>query len=420
MVSQIVMAYKIAVTVTDSNDIAAYRINVDNNPLFAKIVADKRLRIESTAVNAEALLPGGPYDLWAEGEKARFVKDLVGAFAATARLPKMLNRTAILETLLQGCEAGDFVLRVTRADKSVRTFWKSRPDETALGDPSLEVVLSDAAVLTELDYAVLVPGALPGLWPPSPPAPLPLAGEGGLALADLVAYFSGKHFVAVDKGGYTENLLIPAAQEGAIKAAVGQAIKSGRIWLVNGTISVLGEDVPAGFLNEHAELYSPPAPISTSDLLPGQLSSAWSGEDTTAHLLHGALSAKAGKPLPWMPVRQALEDGFRLGLFERTLESGPWPCDLGGASAVKMRLVKGGVRETPVTAYGAKAATAELETHEVQDLADQIDELRQVTAGHALHIKVTVEFGEAGKVEREVVDRVNAILSKIKMGWEVG
>jgi len=420
MVSQIVMAYKIAVTVTDSNDIAAYRINVDNDPLFAKIVADKRLRIESTAVNAEALLPGGPYDLWAEGEKARFVKDLVGAFAATARLPKMLNRTAILETLLQGCEAGDFVLRVTRADKSVRTFWKSRPDETALGDPSLEVVLSDAAVLTELDYAVLVPGALPGLWPPSPPAPLPLAGEGGLALADLVAYFSGKHFVAVDKGGYTENLLIPAAEEGAIKAAAGQAIKRGRIWLVNGTISVLGEDVPAGFLNEHAELYPPPAPISTSDLLPAQLSSAWSGEDTTAHLLHGALSAKAGKALPWMPVRQVLEDGFRLGLFERTLESGPWPCDLGGASAVKMRLVKGGAKETPVTAYGAKTATAELETHEVQDLADQIDELRQVTAGHALHIKVTVEFGEAGKVEQDVVDRVNAILGKIKTGWKVG
>lgn len=409
MVSQIVMAYSIAVTVNDANDIAAYRINVDNDPLFGKIVADKRLRIESTAVNAEALLPGGPYDLWAEGEKARFVKDLVGAFAATARLPKMLNRTAILETLLQGCEAGDFVLRVTRGDKSVRTFWKCRPGETALGDPSLEVVLSDAAVLTELDYAVLAPGVLPGLW-----------NKESITLADLATYFSGKHFVPIDKGGYTENLLIPAAEEGAIKAAVGLGVKSGRIWLVNGTISVLGEEVPAGFLNEQAALYPPPAPISATDLLPVQLSGAWSGDDTTAHLLHAALSAKAGKPLPWTPIRQALDDGFRLGLFERTLESGPWPCDLGGASAVKMRLVKSGAKETPATAYGAKVATAELETHEVQDLADQIDELRQVTAGHALHIKVTVEFGEAGKVEQEIVDRVNGILGKIKTGWKVG
>ena len=80
---------------------------MENGLKLAKMVADKRLRIESTAVNSEALLPGGPFDLWADGDKARFVKDLVGAFAATAKLPKMLNRRAILETLLAGCEAGD-------------------------------------------------------------------------------------------------------------------------------------------------------------------------------------------------------------------------------------------------------------------------------------------------------------------------
>jgi hypothetical protein len=85
-----------------------------------------------------------------------------------------------------------------------------------------------------------------------------------------------------------------------------------------------------------------------------------------------------------------------------------------------MRLLKGGAKDMPTTAYGAKVATAELETHEVQDLADQLDELRQVTAGHALHIKVTVEFGEAGKVEQELIDRVNGILGKIKMDWKVG
>ena len=238
------------------------------------------------------------------------MKDLVGAFAATARLPKMPDRAAILETLLQGCEAGDFVLCVTRGDKSIRTFWKCRPDEIALKDPSLEIVLSDAAAaLTEIDHRVLASKALLGLWDKQP-----------ITFADLASYFSGKHFLSVDKGGYTENQLIPVAEEGAIKAAVAQAVVSGRIWLVNGTISVLGEDVPAGFLDEHAELYLPPAPISPRDLLPAQLSSAWSKDRTTALLLHGALSAKAGKSLPWIPIRQALEEGFRLGLFERTLE----------------------------------------------------------------------------------------------------
>ena len=56
MASQIVMAWCIAVTVDDSNKIAAHRVVVDNTPLFARLVTDRRLRIQSTAINAEALL----------------------------------------------------------------------------------------------------------------------------------------------------------------------------------------------------------------------------------------------------------------------------------------------------------------------------------------------------------------------------
>ena len=123
--------------------------------------------------------------------------------------------------------------------------------------------------------------------------------------------------------------------------------------------------------------------------------------------------------MPWGPVRQALSDGFRLGLFERTVESVPWPCDLGGASAVKFRLGKG-VRDAPARAHGGSTATAELETHEIQDLADQIDELRKVAAGHALRIKVLIEFGETDTVDQELVDRVNAILEDVKEGWRIG
>lgn len=408
MVSQIVMAYCIAVTVNDSNEVAAYRINVDNEPLFAKMAADKRLRIESTAVNAEALLPGGPFDLWAAGDKARFVKDLVGAFAATARLPKMLNRSAILETLLQGCEVGDFVLRVTRADKSVRTFWKSRPDDAATQDSSLEVALSDAVTLTELDAALLAPGVLNGLWKTD-----------AITLADISAYFSGKHIVEVDKGGYTENVLIPAADQAAIAAAVAGAVKSSRVWLVNGTISVLGEDVPAGFVNESAQLLAPPPSFSSVDILPEQLVAAWSGGQSNAHLIHGALSAKFGKPLPWARVAQALDEAFRLGLIERSLDSASWPCDMGGASAVKIRVSKNEVKESqPPKHYGSKVATAELQLHEVQDLADHVDALREATAGHPLRIRVTVEVGENGQIDQAVVDKVNAVLSEVKAGWK--
>ena len=240
-----------------------------------------------------------------------------------------------------------------------------------------------------------------------------------MKLADLASYFSGKHFVPIDKGGFEENQIIPAADETTIKGAVARAVKDGLIWLVNGTISILGDEAPAGFLNDSATLYPPPPRIEAADLLPAQLADAWDGEETDAHLIHGALSVKAGKPLPWLPVRQALEDAFRLGVFERTVDSGPWPCDLGGAPTIKLRVADSQILDSQGESYGGKQATAELETHEIQDLAEGIDELRQVTAGHTLRIKVKVAFGEAGNVDQEMTDRVNALLEKIKPGWRV-
>jgi hypothetical protein len=408
MASHILMAYCIVVTLNEANEIAAFRISVDNGSLFTKIMNDKRARIESTAVNAEALLPGGPYDLWQAGEKSRYVKDLVGAFASTARLPKMLSRSAILDTMLLGCEAGDFVLRVTRADKSVRTFWKTQPDEHALADPSLEVILADAATLSELEPSLIAPGALPGLW----------AGA-SIKIEDLSQYFSGKHYVQVDKGGYVEPMVIPAATPAAIKDAVADAVKSGRLWLVNGQISVLGEDVPSGFLTDDASLFAPPASIAATDLLPANLPAAWSGEQTTAHLIHASLSNKCRKPLPWVSVRTALDEAFRLGVLERTVDSNDWPSDFGGAAGVKVMVRKREWTEPKSAPYGASVATAELETNEIQDLADNIAEIKKAAAGQKLRFKVTIEVGEAGSKPQAVIDQLNKILGDIRAGWKI-
>lgn len=109
-----------------------------------------------------------------------------------------------------------------------------------------------------------------------------------------------------------------------------------------------------------------------------------------------------------------------LSLIERSLDSGPWPCDLGGAAAVKIVARKSEAKEpAPPKHYGSKTATAELQTHEAQDLADHIDALREATAGHPLRIRVTVEIGDGTTVDQSVVDRVNAVLAEVKVGWYV-
>ena len=158
-------AYSVVVTVNEHNDIHAFRVAVSGDPLFVTIKADRRARIQETAISSEAMLPGGPYDLWREGEESRRVKDLVGSFAEFAKLPKMLRQREILDTVIQGVRDGIWVGVLVRPDRTIRTFWRTGIDDQALKDPALEVFLPESASLTDIDPALLGYQRLPGLWP---------------------------------------------------------------------------------------------------------------------------------------------------------------------------------------------------------------------------------------------------------------
>ena len=130
-------AWTIVVTVNPQNAVEALRVTVGSDPLFATVKADRRTRIQETAINAEALLPGGPYDLWRDGEPARRVKDLASAFSELPRLPKMLRAPEILATIDRGVQDGQFVAVLQRPDGSVKTWWRTPVDEAASSEPAL-------------------------------------------------------------------------------------------------------------------------------------------------------------------------------------------------------------------------------------------------------------------------------------------
>src|SRR5437867_2125005 len=308
-------AYCLVVTVSEKNEVQAFKVTVGGEPLFNTIKKEKRTRIQETAISADALLPGGPYDLWRNDETARRVKDLVGAFAQFPHLPKMLNRQAILDTLLEGCREGRFVLRVTRPDRSVRTWWHETPDDNALKDPGLEVVLPEAAGLMALAPALLKPGVLPGLWDTPE-----------VTLAGICAYFSGGRVVKIPREGYEEPVTIPQAERAVIEAAVHAAVRDGTLWLTAGPASICGEEIPTGVLTDDARLQGPPPSIPAMDVLPDNLPEAWGGDTTTALAIAGALAKKMGKMLPWITVQRAIDGAYRARFLERTPDSGSWPC----------------------------------------------------------------------------------------------
>ncbi|MBP7559877.1 MAG: ATP-binding protein [Armatimonadetes bacterium] len=408
-------AYCIVVTLDAKGEVQAFKLSVDESePLFAIVKADKRSRIQETAVSADALLPGGPYDLWHAGDTAQRVKDLAGAFAQRPALPKMLRRSEILATLAQGAAEGFFVLRATRPDKSVRTFWRTRVAEQDMADPGMEVVLLEAAELTELDPALLVPGALPGLWP---------EGAETLAVGAATTHFDGTHALTVQRGSYEESYLVPRAAAGVVEAAIADAIGAGHLWLVHGPTSLWHETVPTEALADAAELRRPPAPVAAHDLLPDNLPVAWSGDTTTVAALASALNVARGLPQPWWVIHGAVEDAFRLRMLERAPESGPWPCDAGGAAGVIVRIPKEAPKppiQPPLPTPGTYVTEAEVGAGEIANLADEIGGILKAATDIELHFRLRIEATGVTDEKKPLLAEINDHLRKVGEGLRLG
>ncbi len=324
-------AYCIVVTVSDKDDVQAFKISVADEAHFETIKKDSRSRVKDTAITADALLPSGPYDLWKGGETSRRVKDLAGAFAQLPHLPKMLKSQAIVETLVEDCIQGTFVLKLTRPDRTFRTWWRTRPDDAALADPALELVLPEAAELGDLPGELLAPKVLPNLW----------AGD-QITTQAVLDYFNGTSVVQVDKGGFQDPVPVPKASAVAVNTAIGEAVAASKVWLLSGPASLLAEPVPAGVLTAASTLCVAPTMIAVPEILPANLPDAWAGEETNALALATALSQKAGKTLPWKTIKDVIGASLNARFTQLADGSAPWPCDLPAAQTVKLKVAPAG------------------------------------------------------------------------------
>jgi hypothetical protein len=408
-------AYTVAVTLDKDGEALAFKVPPGDS-LFEQIKAHSKSRIQETEITAEALLPGGPYDLWQKGETERRVQVMVRAFAEDTRLPKMLRPEAVRETIAQGCKNGTFVLRLTRPDGSKRTFWRVQPDEVALEEESLYAVLPEEAELAAIEPKLMNPGELPDLWE-----------KDQITVGDCHDYFSGDTVIKKDYDRFP----VPEASKQVVNEAVGEAVEDGMLWILNGNASLCGETVPTGILQPDAELHSPPQPVSAADLLPDNLSGAWSNETTTAESIDDALANQRGVRLPWPTVREAISGAFNANLLKRTVDSDEWPIDRGGAAGVKIKLPQsdtgggdtgggdtgesggGSGGGTQPRSVSGSEATATLEPEGIQDLADEIANLMIAEPGIDFSFQVSVETSRDSPLSDDTKEKLNEVLSRV-------
>jgi hypothetical protein len=314
-----------------------------------------------------------------------------------------------VDTLVDGCVAGDFMLRLKRPDQTVRTWWRTRPDEEALKDPDLEVVLSTAAELAEIPGALLRKGVLPGLWET----------KAELALSEFKAHFAGGKVVQVDRGGYTEGQQVPKASGEVVSAAIEKAVAEGDLWLVSGPTSLFKESIPAGVLTDASLLLPPPEPIVTAAILEANVPAAWKESRASVAGILAQLSVQRGRPVPWFQVQQAVDGAIRARLVELDMKSVPWPCDPSAAAKIVLKAVAGGgfAGGSGGAVMNDKGVTyrAYLQPNELQDLADVLTQIMELQAKHGIKIRfnLAIEATAEGDLKPEATAELRKKLDDV-------
>ena len=396
-------AYGTVVTVDERNAVEAFKLPPSGRPLFTEIKSQERARIRETPINAEALLPDGPYDLWREGEHARPVKDLAGAFARHPRLPKVPKPQLLVDTVLQGVERGLLVGRWVRPDGSDSTWWREPVDPAVREDPRLEVCLPEHTELSRLFEGLLAPGALPELWGGTEDAPQ-------VSLREVTAYFGGGRVVSVPQEGYDEPHTIPRCSEREVREAVNRAVEQGIVWLTNGPTSVWKEPIPYGALEPDALLRPAPEPIAAHELTQEALPGAWKDGRANGIALTQALSRSRGIALPWGLVRDAIATSTASRWLR--LSDGSSSVNCGYEASGGLLLERPGPEPDPPPVDPPPAAGAVLEGAQIQDLAEQIPKLLSASAGAGLrfHVRVVLD-GDLPHGDRSAVDELLAEVS---------
>jgi hypothetical protein len=261
--------------------------------LMATLLLEKGLRLFKEKMDATAIMPGGPYAIWPPSDASIRVRDLYYAFGQQAKLPKLLSRQVVLNTIEDAVFRGVLALCCKRSDGSEQWYWRSSID-MADWEEIAEAWLPERTSLKSLSSTAILPDSLTGLWPTS---------DQGVKLSQLYTWFDGKHnFEEKTHPDYPPELRpIPTVDYQIVQQAVSTAITNGSLWLVFGNESILKQKPSAIQLDSEAVLYRPPVPLSSIDFLPPSLPAAWTSGDepiTDVEKLYSEIKNSRGKPWP--------------------------------------------------------------------------------------------------------------------------
>ncbi|MGD0265018.1 MAG: DUF499 domain-containing protein [Candidatus Methylomirabilota bacterium] len=405
-------AFELVIYVDTAGNAQQKKFTMGSEALFPTLMREKDLRIYREKINAETLLPGGPFSKWPPSDPSIKVKDLYGAFGRYPDMPKLVNRQVVINTIEDAVRRGLVALRYMPPGGGEEWFWHCPIEGVVDWADYSEVWLPAKATVNKVHPAAVVPAALVGLYS---------SDDGPVKLSAVCAWFDGAHaFDEVVQPGYpAEKRPIPKADYKLVHHAVAQAVARGDLWLVFGNDSVLGEKPSDLQLDPDANLLRPPARLRAVDLLPGALAGAWTGtpQKTTVGKLYAELKALRGRPWPTRQFIDVLNEAVNQGILVR-VTSGPEFTSVNADVDRALGLSAPGSGSPPPPKPTGVHETTEV-AMDLAQLQDFVDEsapaLTKLLAGAAPEFAVKIKL--KGKAPTDLA-KANEVLKKVNPDWQ--
>jgi putative transcriptional regulator len=233
-----------------------------------------------------------------------------------------------------GLTQRELAARLGVSFSTVNRWEKGRAEPSGLARDQIDSLERDSSSTkgdgseTHVGPGVLAPGVLPGLW----------THHDRISFSEMLAYFSGQQPNHVLEKKADRSTTAAVLGRETLERLVREAVVKGELWLLWGRMSIFADEIPPGVLTDDATLHPPPPRVSAVSLMPDQLPQAWQGETTTALVISLAVSQRAGQPLPWAPVRDAIDAALLIRVLELADDSSSWPSTEEGSAKVKLRL----------------------------------------------------------------------------------
>ena len=126
--------------------------------------------------------------------------------------------------------------------------------------------------------------------------------------------------------------------------------------------------------------------------------------------------------MPWATVREAISGAIRARLIEIALDSAPWPCDFAAAQNVKFKIP---TTPPPKDEFRLRpdifVAEADLRASEIQDLAEQVSDIRKAVAPLDPKFRLRIELDTGGKpLGSDTLAALNEILKRVSKALSFG